>query len=141
MISRRHFLKIGGLSLSLSGFAKSLFSQSNPQAPLKPENLLKGVQPLGPEDYEARLEKARRLMTDHKIDAVLLTGGVNLVYFTTVSWGTSERTFGAVLNQKGQPVWVCPAFELERAKELIPDGQEVRVWEEHESPYNSSAAS
>ena len=135
MISRRHFLKIGGLSLSLSGFAKSLFSQSNPQAPLKPENLLKGVPPLGAEDYEARLEKARRLMTDHKLDAVLLTGGINLVYFTKVSWGTSERTFAALLNKKGHPVWVCPAFELERAKELIPDGLDVRVWQEHESPY------
>jgi Xaa-Pro dipeptidase len=135
MLSRRHFLKIGGLSVSLSGFVRNLFPQSAAQAPAKLENMLAGVKPLGPQDYEARLEKARRLMVDHKIDAVVLTGGVNLLYFTTVSWGTSERTFAAVLNKKGAPVWVCPAFELERAKELIPAGQDVRVWEEHESPY------
>ena len=74
-------------------------------------------------------------MADNKLDAVLLTGGVNLAYFTTVSWGTSERTFAAILNKKGRPIWVCPAFELERAKELIPAGHDVRTWEEHESPY------
>ena len=135
MISRRHFLKIGGLSVSLSGFVRNLFSQNAPQASAKLENMVAGVKPLGPDDYEARLEKAGRLMAEHNIDALLLTGGINLTYFTTVSWGTSERTFAAVLNKKGAPVWICPAFELERAKELIPAGQDVRVWEEHESPY------
>jgi Xaa-Pro dipeptidase len=136
MISRRHFLKIGGLTASLSGFARGLFSQSNPastQAAL--ENLVAGVKPLGPEDYEARLERARKLMADHKIDVLFLPGGTDLAYFTTVSWGTSERTFGALLNRQSGTVWVCPAFENERAKELIPEGQEIRVWEEHESPY------
>ena len=39
------------------------------------------------------------------------------------------------LNRKGEPVWVCPAFEKERAQELVPTGQEVRAWEEHENPY------
>ena len=74
-------------------------------------------------------------MAAHRLDAVFVGGGTNLTYFTTVGWGTSERTFGAVLNRKGRPIWVCPAFELERAKEIIPAGQEVRTWEEHESPY------
>jgi Xaa-Pro dipeptidase len=40
-----------------------------------------------------------------------------------------------VLNPRKDPVWVCPAFEEERAKERIPAGQEIRTWEEHESPY------
>lgn len=136
MISRRHFLKIGGLAASLSGFAGDLLSQSNsapPQAAL--ENMVAGVKPLGPEDYDARLERARALMADHKIDGLYLPGGTDLAYFTTVSWGTSERTFGALLNRKGGTVWVCPAFEKERAKELIPEGQEIRIWEEHESPF------
>ena len=135
MISRRNFLKVGGLSVSLSGLARTVFSQTKPAPPAKLENLVAGVKPLGPEDYEARLEKARRLMDRHKIDGLFLSGGVNLVYFTTVNWGTSERTFGAVLNKKGAPIWICPAFELERAKESVPAGQDIRVWEEHESPY------
>jgi Xaa-Pro dipeptidase len=142
MITRRSFLKVGGLTVSLSGFAASLLGrsarQTATQAPApgaKLENMLAGVKPLAPEDYDARLQKASRLMADHRIDALLLTGGVNLAYFTTVSWGMSERTFAAVLNNKSRPIWVCPAFELERAKEIIPAGNEVRTWEEHESPY------
>lgn len=136
MISRRHFLKIGGLTASLSGFTRGLFSQTgNPSPQTALENLTAGVKPLGPEDYQARLEKARALMIDHGIDGLFLAGGTDLAYFTTVNWGTSERTFGALLNRKGGTVWVCPAFEQERAKELVPEGQEIRVWEEHENPY------
>jgi Xaa-Pro dipeptidase len=134
MILRRDFLKISGLAVALPGCVEALSAQSQTGA-TRLENMTAGVKPLGPEDYAERQERARRLMTTHKLDGIFLPGGVNLAYFTTVSWGTSERTFGAILNRKGLPVWVCPAFELERAKELIPTGQEVRTWEEHESPY------
>jgi Xaa-Pro dipeptidase len=133
MVNRRDFLKIGGLSLSLSGWTRGWAGQASGDAPL--ENMVKGLVPLGPEDYEARQERARALMAAHKLDAVFLNGGINLQYFTKVGWGLSERTFGAILNKKGRPVWICPAFELERAKEAIPEGQDVRIWEEHESPY------
>jgi len=134
MIRRREFLKYGGMSLSFSGFARGLFSQTGAAAtPL--ENLVRGITPPGPEDYEARQERARALMAAHDLDAVFLNGGVNLVYFTSVNWGLSERTFGAVIPRRGRPAWVCPAFELERAKEAVPAGQDIRVWEEHESPY------
>jgi Xaa-Pro dipeptidase len=134
MIPRREFLKIGGLTVAVPGFVRGVFAQSG-TGTTKLENLTAGVKPLGPEDYTERRERAARLMTTHNLDAVFLPGGVNLSYFTTVSWGSSERTFGAILNKKGLPIWVCPAFELERAKESIPAGQDVRTWEEHESPY------
>ena len=133
MVHRRDFLKLGGLTLSLTGAGRLLGGQATAVAPL--ENLVKGVSPLGSEDYEARQERARVLMAAHGLDAVFLNGGINLSYFTAVSWGMSERTFGVVLDRKGRPIWICPAFELERAKESLPAGQEVRTWEEHESPY------
>jgi Xaa-Pro dipeptidase len=74
-------------------------------------------------------------MTREGIDALFIEGGTNLKYFFNISWWLSERTFGALVNTKGNPVWICPAFELERASELIPDNHEIRTWEEHESPY------
>lgn len=135
MISRRDFVKIGSLSIIPFGFTKRLFSKPETASQAKFENMVAGVKPLAPEDYEHRLERAQRLLASHKIDGLFLTGGANLVYFTSVNWGTSERTFGALLNLKKKPVWVCPAFELDRAKELIPEGQQIRVWEEDESPY------
>ncbi len=134
MILRRDFLKIGGLTIAMPSFASAVDGQAL-SAGAKLENLTAGVKPLNPEDYAERQGRARRLMAANKLDAVFLPGGANLSYFTTVSWGSSERTFGAILNRKGLPVWVCPAFELERAKELIPAGQQVRTWAEHESPY------
>jgi len=135
MASRRHFLKIGSLSIATFGFVRNIYSQAPAAEMARLENMTAGVKPLAPEDYEARQEKARGLMAANKVDGLFLTGSTNLAYFTTVGWGTSERTFGVLLGRKGSPVWVCPAFELERAKELIPPGQQIRVWEEHESPY------
>jgi Xaa-Pro dipeptidase len=40
-----------------------------------------------------------------------------------------------VLPAKGEPVWVLPGFEEMRARELIRPGDEIRVWQEDESPY------
>jgi Xaa-Pro dipeptidase len=135
MISRRYFLKIGSLTVALSGFVDRIFGQSQAEQPSGLRNMVGDVKPLTAEDYAARLEKARRLMAAHKIDALFLEGGTNLQYFTKVNWWRSERTFGAVFSRKSEPVWICPAFERKRAEELIPGGQEIRVWEEDESPY------
>jgi Xaa-Pro dipeptidase len=99
--------------------------------------MVAGVKSLTAEDYAARQEKARRLMAENKMDGLFIEGGVNLIYFANVNWWRSERTFGAVFNKKGNPIWVCPAFERKRAEELITAGQEIRTWEEHESPYSA----
>ena len=136
MVSRRSFLKIGGLSITTFGLLNKIWGQSQtPETPAL-KNMVADVKPLTAQDYAVRLEKARKLMAEHKMDGLFLEGGVNLQYFTNVNWWRSERTFGAVLNRKGAPIWVCPAFEKERAEELIPQGQEIRTWEEHESPYH-----
>lgn len=142
MISRRSFLKIGGLSITTFGFLNRVWG--GPQAPQASQqgstsvlkNMVADVKPLTAEDYAARIEKAQRLMAEHKMDGLFIEGGTNLVYFANVNWWRSERTFGAVISQKGAPVWVSPAFERNRAEELIPKGQEIRTWEEHESPYS-----
>lgn len=140
MISRRRFLEQAGLTaVSLGALKVGVSSAGAPQSPAQsppaPKNMLAGVEPLTAADYEARLENARTLMARNNLDGLFLGGGMNLLYFTAVSWWLSERTFGAVLNRKGAPVWVCPAFEKERARELVPAGQEVRTWEENESPF------
>ena len=82
-----------------------------------------------------RIEKARRLMKDNGLDAIVLEGGTSMFYFTGVRWGNSERTFAVVIPQKGELAWVTPGFEEARARELIPHPVDVRVWQEDESPY------
>jgi len=100
---------------------------------LKP--MLDGVEPIGIDEREARIEKARRLMVEHGLDAILLEAGTTLRYFTGVHWGRSERTTAAVLPARGDIAYVCPAFEEARLREMLLFGDDVRVWQEHGSPF------
>lgn len=93
------------------------------------------VLPITVEERQARIAKAQRLMAVNKIAAIVLDAGTSMVYFTGMSWGASERPMVAVIPAQGDVRYVCPAFEAERLRELITIGKEVRVWEEHESPY------
>ncbi|MBV8828065.1 MAG: aminopeptidase P family protein, partial [Acidobacteriaceae bacterium] len=91
-------------------------------------------------EREARMEKARSLMGKHGMDAIVLAGGTSSVYFTNLQIGGSERLWAVVIPRSGAPFLVCPAFEEDRARELLaasPLGQnaDVRIWQEDESPY------
>ena len=52
----------------------------------------------------------------------MLTRGTSLVYFTNIRWGGGERLFACVIPVKGEPFFVCPAFEEDRAHEQIELG-------------------
>lgn len=93
------------------------------------------VTPISDDERRARIEKARRLMTENNISAMFIEGGSSLFYFTGTRWGNSERPFGVVIPAKGELAWVTPGFEEERARELIKFGKDIRVWQEDESPY------
>jgi Xaa-Pro dipeptidase len=96
------------------------------------------AKPITNDERRARVEKARRLMSEQKIDALVLSGGTSLVYFTNIRWGGGERLFACVIPVKGEPFFVCPSFEEDRAREQIalgPFRAEVRTWNEDESPY------
>jgi Xaa-Pro dipeptidase len=135
MVSRRNFFKLGGLSITSVGLVSRLFAQPAQEQPSRLQNMVSGIRPLGPEEFEARQEKARQWMARHQIDGMFLIGSADMRYFTNINAGVSERTMGVILNQKGKPVWVVPAFELEMWKESIPATHEIRAWQEHESPY------
>jgi Xaa-Pro dipeptidase len=94
-----------------------------------------GVVPISDQERRARIERARRLMGEERIDAVVIEPGSAMHYFTGVPWGLSERPFVAVLPARGELAFVCPGFEEARARELIRFTDDVRVWQEDESPY------
>ena len=93
------------------------------------------VVPISAAERQARIEKARRLMVENGIDALVLEGGTSMFYYTGVRWGNSERTFAVVIPARGELAWVTPGFEEERARELITGSNDVRAWQEDESPY------
>jgi Xaa-Pro dipeptidase len=102
-----------------------------------------GAMPINNDERRARIERARRLMAGHKIDAVVLAGGTSLDYFTGIRWGGGERLFAIALPVKGDPFCVCPVFEEDRAREQLALGPlasiEVRTWNEDESPFERVA--
>jgi len=98
------------------------------------------AKPITVDERRARLEKARALMKANNIDALMLTGGTSMEYFTGIRWGVSERLLAAIIPVKGSAFLVTPKFEEERAMEqahLGPLGKDADVyaWEEDESPY------
>jgi len=137
--TRRDFIKLGGLTIAGSGlavpFLKSCARADGNITDHGLENEVSGVEPLSAADYTDRLNRLIKSMSDRGIDALFIEGSTNMKYFFNISWWLSERTFGPVINTKKEPVWICPEFELERAKEQIPEGHEIRTWAEHESPY------
>jgi Xaa-Pro dipeptidase len=86
-------------------------------------------------DYAARIARYRAAMKERGVAATILESGAAMLALTGVRWGRSERTFAVVIPQSGAVFWVVPGFEEMRARELIWKGDEIRIWEEDESPY------
>ncbi|HWC17552.1 MAG TPA: aminopeptidase P family N-terminal domain-containing protein, partial [Terriglobales bacterium] len=150
MITRRDFTKLAGLSAATTiiptkSEAQKQGSASTPAPIAQLKSRKSEAKPITVEERQQRQERARQLMRDKNLDAVLMIGGTSLVYFTNVRWWNSERLFAAVLPAKGDSFYVCPAFEEDRAREQIANGPgghnaDVRTWQEDEDPYRLVAA-
>jgi len=88
--------------------------------------------PISDEERRARLEKARRLMTEQGLGAIVLEPGTSMSYYVDVRWGLSERPFLVVIPAKGELAYVSPGFEEQRAREITKFTNDVRVWQEDE---------
>ena len=135
-MERRQFITRSALSLGAIAGARAsgLLDATSADAAGLPSAFVAAV-PITDEERRARIEKARRLMIDNGIDAMVLEGGTSMFYYTGVHWGNSERTFAVVIPAHGELAWVTPGFEEERARELIKFSTDVRAWQEDESPY------
>ncbi|OLD19659.1 MAG: peptidase M24 [Acidobacteriales bacterium 13_1_40CM_3_55_5] len=150
MISRRRILKLGtaAAGAALATPVTAATSENNctalPPSIASLTSMKDQAKPTTTEERGERQEKARRLMADNKLDAILLTEGTSLTYFSGIHWGGSERLFAMVLPVKGNVFYVCPAFEEGRAREQIAkapgaEQADVRIWQEDGSPYQRVA--
>jgi Xaa-Pro dipeptidase len=148
-VNRRTFLRASA-ALAAAWKAPALLAQREqaapPDAPLPASiaaltSMRDQARPITNDERRARIEKARRLMAEQKMRALVLTPGTSLLYFTNIRWSGGERLFACVVPAKGEPFFVCPAFEEDRAMEQIARGPfagghpDVRTWQEDESPY------
>ena len=152
MISRRRFLEASGVTAGMAVTSQALAAaavtgaddNSLPPSLAKLKSRKSEASPITLEERHARQERARQLMSENGLDAILLMAGTSLQYFSGIRWWGGERTFALVLPAKGAAFYVCPAFEEGRAREQIanaPEGNQpdVRVWQEDESPYERIA--
>jgi Xaa-Pro dipeptidase len=103
------------------------------------------ARPFTSQERLPRVDKAHRLMAAEKIDAIVMTGGSSPLYFANVSFGGGDLLWALLILAKGDPFVVCPAFEEDRARELLADSPfgtntEIRAWHEDESPFLRVAA-
>jgi Xaa-Pro dipeptidase len=106
-----------------------------PDAVLRLRPMTPAPVPISDNERLARIEKARRLMRENGMAAMLLESSSSMFYYTGVRWGNSERPFGVVIPVNGELAYFAPGFEEERARELTKFSNDVRVWQEDESPY------
>ena len=144
--NRRKFISLSALTAGTLGVSNRIFGANTstfdkeamiPKAIRDLQPMLSGIVPITVEERKQRIAKAQNLMQQEKMDAIFIEGTTSCFYYTGMRWGQSERTFGVVIPAKGSIAYVCPKFEEDRARELILPafGEEVRCWEEHESPY------
>lgn len=88
----------------------------------------------------ARIEKARRLMEQEGVDALLIGAGASLQYFAGVPWGATERLVAMLLLPTGEPIMIAPTFEFGSLVADLSIAADIRTWEEDESPYDLVAS-
>jgi Xaa-Pro dipeptidase len=96
--------------------------------------------PIGRDERLARLAKARALMAQNGIGAIVIEPGASLDYFTGVQWWRSERLTAAIIPAAGDPIIVTPFFEKPSVSESLGIPAEIRTWNEDEEPLKLVAA-
>jgi Xaa-Pro dipeptidase len=141
--SRRRFLQVGGTAAAAAIVPAASASDNNASLPpsiASLKSMKNQAVPISVDERKARVERAQELMAQNKLQAIAITTGSSLTYYSAVHWWTSERLFAMVLPAKGKAFFVCPAFEEGRAREQLETGPfgkdaEVRIWQENEDPY------
>jgi Xaa-Pro dipeptidase len=143
MVSRRGFIgaaAAGAVGMRRPEPLEAAQGEGLPPA-IRALTSMKGqASPITVEERRGRLERARELMRAKGMNALMLTGGTSLDYFTGIRWGLSERLLAAIIPAAGQAFLVTPKFEEERAMEQahqgpLGSGADVYAWEEDEDPY------
>jgi len=151
MLTRRSFLFFSGAATGLTTFtalAQRVRGGAATAGPLPPSiaaltSMRDRAKPITIDERAKRTGRAKQLMGEQKLNAIILTGGTSLTYFTGIRWGLSERLFAVVIPRDGAPFVVCPAFEKDRSREQLAlgplEGSDVLTWQEDENPFERVA--
>ena len=128
-MDRRQFVAASGAALVTAAGARHSAPRSlRPAVALQEPTFSPGV-------FTARIDKARAALAAAKLDLLVATPSTNYEYLTGYNPGRSERLIALFLPVKGDPIIVCPAFEVERLK-AHSVAADLRPWEEQKDPYD-----
>ena len=129
-IRRRNFLQgAAALGATMTVPLDRLFAEAAaelPSVPLPP--------PITSAERLQRMARARALMAQNGIGALIVESGPSLDYLTGIQWWRSERLTGVVIPAQGEPIVVTPFFESPSIKEMLAIPAEIRTWQEDEQP-------
>ncbi|SFG35802.1 Xaa-Pro dipeptidase [Novosphingobium sp. CF614] len=91
--------------------------------------------PIGGDERLARLGRARALTEAMGADSLLVNAGASLRYFAGLPWSATERMVAMLLPLAGEPIMVCPRFELGSLRADLGIAADIRLWDEDESPH------
>jgi len=143
-MNKRNFLKLAGASIALAPMASMAALDKTNTAGLNDINVLTDItasaKPITVEERRARIEKAQSLMKAQDIAAILIEPGAAMEYFSGIKWWRSERLTALIIPKKGDVAVITPFFEKPSVLESLAIGDDVRVWQEHESPFDAVAS-
>lgn len=136
--SRRSILRYSA-ALNSSSLLRAQPGANLPPAIAALPSLKAQARPFTTAEFELRIERARRLMAQNGINAIVLSGGTSTRYFANLRIGGGERLWALVIPCRSDAFLVCPAFEEDRAHQLLSTTPfrpaAVLTWQEDEDPY------
>ncbi|KTF70057.1 M24 family metallopeptidase [Sphingomonas sp. HT-1] len=82
-----------------------------------------------------RIARVRARLETMGAQALLVNAGMSLRYFAGVPWGATERLVAMLLPLHGEPIMICPRFELGSLSADMGIVADMRLWEEDEDPF------
>lgn len=141
-MDKRAFLKFTGAGLAVAPMA-SFAQQDTAKKPFytdtKIADITASVSPVTAKERHARIAKAQQLMAKNDMAAIILEPGAAMDYFTGIQWWRSERLTAVVIPREGDIAVITPFFEKPSVEESLQVGEDIRVWQEHESPFEQVA--
>jgi Xaa-Pro dipeptidase len=131
-VSRRKLLSMAGSAAALASLQPARLFAAEAAAGLV--SMTTGIAPIGRDEYQARIARARDAHGPARHRALVIEPGSSMVYFTGVQWWRSERLTAAILPRDGDIAIVTPHFEEPSVRESLRVPADVRVWNEDEDP-------
>lgn len=87
-------------------------------------------------DYKARVKSLQKIAKRDGVDYFFIAPGANLLYFTGLSMGTSERPTMVVVPAEGEVFAYCPKFESGKVEKVTGIDKFINYTDE-EGPYET----